>query len=404
VGAQVEPQEVLARRDSWINRIGTSEKFSDSGQVAWLEHVGITLYRGQGRLVGERAVAVDDRRMRARHAVIVATGSVPLVPDIPGLRASRPWTNREATTSTRIPPRLAVIGGGVAACELAQVYAALGSSVTVLARTRLLGRAEAFAGEAVGAALQRDGVDVRQGVQAMRVSRRGPSGEVTLELDDGTSLLADEVLVATGRAPATADLGLESVGARVDEQGYLVVNERMETTGTTGDGPWLYAVGDVNGQALLTHMGKYQARACGDLVGARATGRPVDERAMTPWATGLGPPQVIFTDPEVSSAGLTAEQARARDIRTRVLDIPMDSAAGPGLQAEGYQGQARIVVDEDHGVLVGATFVGQDVADLIHPATVAIVGKVPLSTLWHAVPSYPAMSEIWLRLLEKYGL
>jgi dihydrolipoamide dehydrogenase len=151
-------------------------------------------------------------------------------------------------------------------------------------------------------------------------------------------------------------------------------------------------------------MGKYQARACGDLVGARATGRPVDERAMTPWATGLGPPQVIFTDPEVSSAGLTAEQARARDIRTRVLDIPMDSAAGPGLQAEGYQGQARIVVDEDHGVLVGATFVGQDVADLIHPATVAIVGKVPLSTLWHAVPSYPAMSEIWLRLLEKYGL
>jgi dihydrolipoamide dehydrogenase len=194
------------------------------------------------------------------------------------------------------------------------------------------------------------------------------------------------------------------VGAQTDDDGYVVVSDRMEVAGVASQEPWLYAVGDVNGQALVTHMGKYQARACGDLVGARATGRSVDDSAMTPWATHLGSPQVIFTDPEVSTTGLTSDAAQARGIRTCVVDLPMDKAAGPGLQAEGYQGQARIVVDEDTGLLVGATFVGQDVADLVHPATVAIVGKVPLRLLWHAVPSYPAMSEIWLKLLERYGL
>jgi dihydrolipoamide dehydrogenase len=285
------------------------------------------------------------------------------------------------------------------------VYAALGSTVTMVVRSpQLLIRAEPFAGEAVAAALRRDGVDVRLGVQATKVLRPGPGGEVTLELDDDSTLTADEVLVAAGRVPTTEGLGLESVGAQTDEDGYLVVTDRMEVTGADGQGLWLYAVGDVNGEALLTHMGKYQARACGDLVAARAFGRAVDDATMTPWAGHLGSPQVIFTDPEVGTAGLTADAARARGIRTRVVDLPMDKAAGSGLQAEGYQGQARIVVDEDTGLLVGATFVGQDVADLVHPATVAIVGKVPLHLLWHAVPSYPTMSEIWLRLLEEYGL
>jgi dihydrolipoamide dehydrogenase len=402
-GAQLDPAGVLARRDAWVNRVGTSDTFDDSGQVDWIQGAGMDFVRGEARLAGERTVAVGDRMLRARHAVILATGTRPMVPDIPGLREANPWTNREATTSRVIPRHLAVIGGGVVACELAQLYAALGSRVTVLVRgQRLLGRAEEFAAERVTDALRRDGVEVRFGVTVTSVARATAGGQVRLELDDGTALLGDEVLAATGREPATAELGLDSVGARTDERGYVEVTDRMEVAGTSGDAPWLYAVGDVNGQALLTHMGKYQARACGDLVGARATGREVDDRSMTPWATSLGPPQVIFTDPEVSSAGLTAEQAREHGIRARVVDLPMDSAAGPGLQAEGYQGQARIVVDEDRGVLVGATFVGQDVADLVHPATVAIVGEVPLAALWHAVPSYPTMSEIWLRLLEAY--
>ncbi|HEV7148962.1 MAG TPA: NAD(P)/FAD-dependent oxidoreductase [Pedococcus sp.] len=412
VGARLDPQGVLARRDAWINRVGTTDTLDDGGQVGWLDHVGITLVRGVGRLVRERAVEVGDRRLEARHAVVLSTGSRAFLPDIPGLADAHPWTNREATTSRVIPDRLAILGGGVVACEMAQVYAALGSNVTVLSRSSLLARNEPFAGEAVADALRRDGVDLRFGVSATSVSRRGPSGEVTLALDDATTLTVDELLVATGRVPATADLGLDSVGARTNEHGYVVVNERMEVAlGHGGEPdpsrptvPWLYAVGDVNGIALLTHMGKYQARAAGDLIGARAAGRDPDPDLTTPFATGLGPPQVVFTDPEVSGAGLTEREARARGIRVRVVDVPMDSAAGSGLQAEGYQGQLRAIVDEDAGVLVGVTLVGQDVAELVHAATVAIVGRVPLTTLWHAVPSYPTMSEIWLRVLEAYGI
>ncbi len=404
-GAHLDPQGVLARRDSWINRVGTSDTFDDSGQVDWLDHVGISLVRGEARLVGERTVEVDGRTMRARHAVILATGTGPAVPPIPGLREANAWTNREATTSRRIPDRLAVLGGGVVACELAQVFAALGSTVTIVEMADgLLGRNEAFAGTAVAEALERDGVEVLLGTKAESVSRLGPTGEVTVELSGGQSVTADELLVAVGRTPATKGLGVEGVGGKLDEAGYVSVTDRMEVEGVTGDKPWLYAVGDVNGLALLTHMGKYQARAVGDLIGARAAGREPDADTTTPWAVDVGSPQVIFTDPEVAAAGLTENEARERGIRIRVVDLPMDSAAGAGLQAEGYQGQARIVVDEDHGVLVGATFVGQDVADLVHAATVAIVGKVPLTTLWHAVPSYPTLSEIWLRLLEEYGL
>ncbi|NYG08015.1 dihydrolipoamide dehydrogenase [Phycicoccus badiiscoriae] len=404
-GAHLDPQGVLARRDTWVNRIGTSDRFDDSGQVGWLDHVGITLLRGVARLVGERTLEVDGRTIRARHAVILATGTTPTVPPIPGLREAKPWTNREATTSRRIPERLAILGGGVVACELAQVYAALGSMVTIIELTpRLLGANEAFAAEAVTEALRRDGVELLLETKAQSVSRLGPSGEVTVELSTGDRLTADELLVAIGRTPATEGLGVESVGGELNEAGFIRVTDAMEVTGVSGDQPWLYAVGDVNGKVLLTHMGKYQARAVGDLVGARAAGREPDPARTTPWAIAAGAPQVVFTDPEIASVGLSEAQARDRGLRARVVDMPMDSAAGAGLQAEGYQGQARIVVDEDAGVVLGATFVGQDVADLVHAATVAVVGKVPLTTLWHAVPSYPTMSEIWLRLLEEYGV
>jgi dihydrolipoamide dehydrogenase len=398
-GAEVDRAGVLGRRDTWIDGL------SDKGAVGWLEKVGIDLLRGSGRLAGERRVEVDGRTYEARHAVIVATGTAPLVPDLPGLRDANPWTNREATTSRRVPERLVVLGGGPVACELAVVYAALGSAVTVIEQEdRLLGRMEPFASEAVAQGLRDRGIDVRTGTAASKVSRLGPTGEVTVDLEPGGSVSADELLVAVGRTPNTRDLGLDTVGALTDEQGYLQVTERMEVKGAVGERPWLYAVGDVNGIALLTHMGKYQARACGDLVGARATDRAVDEASMTPWAGRLGTVQVVWTDPEVAASGLTEEQARERGTRVRVVDVPMDKAAGSGLQAEGYQGQARMVVDEDAGTIVGVTLVGQDVAELIHPATIAIVGKVPLTTLWHAVPAFPSMSEIWLRLLEEYGI
>jgi dihydrolipoamide dehydrogenase len=398
-GARVDRDGVLARRDAWIDDL------SDTGAVGWLEKTGIDLVRGTGRLAGERRVEVDGRLYEARHAVVVATGTAPLVSDLPGLRDAHPWTNREATTSKRVPERLVVLGGGPVACELAVVYAALGSTVTVVEQEeRLLGRMEPFAAEAVARGLREQGVEIRTGTAATKVTRLGPTGEVTVDLEQGDSITADEILVAVGRVPNTADLGLDTVGALTDDAGYLRVSERMEVEGATGRDSWLYAVGDVNGIALLTHMGKYQARACGDLVAARATDRAVDEASMTPWAEGLGTVQVVWTDPEVAATGLTEEQARERGIRVRVVDVPMDKAAGSGLQAEGYQGQARMVVDEDRGTVVGVTLVGQDVAELVHAATVAIVGRVPLRTLWHAVPAFPAMSEIWLRLLEEYGI
>ncbi|CAM3374980.1 NAD(P)/FAD-dependent oxidoreductase [Occultella aeris] len=403
---------VLARRTSF-----TSD-WDDSGQVDWVASAGIDLLRGRGRLAGERTVEVttstvadDDasetavRTVRARHAVAVCTGSRAAVPDTPGLRAACPWTSREATSATEIPGRLAIIGGGVVAVEMATAYADLGGEVTLLVRGGLLAKEEPFAGELVGAGLREAGVDVRLGVSVDEVTRPQAGGEVRLALSDGSTLTADEVLVATGREPRTDDLGLDAVG--LDDGAWLPTDDSLRVLGADGAPiDWLYAVGDANHRALLTHQGKYQARAAGDVIAARARGRAVDDAA---WGTHVATadhrsvPQVTFADPEVASIGLTAAAAEQAGLRTRVLDYEIGQTAGGSLQADGYTGTARIVVDTDREVLVGVTFVGQDVAELLHSATVAVVGEVPLHRLWHAVPSYPTMSEVWLRLLEAYG-
>ncbi|MGZ4697476.1 MAG: dihydrolipoyl dehydrogenase family protein [Oryzihumus sp.] len=396
-GAHLVPAEVMARRDYWISDL------DDSGAVGWLESVGIALVRGTARLVGERLVEVDGTTYRAGAAVVVATGTSPAVPDLPGLRDAKPWTNIEATTSSTVPERLVILGGGVVACETAQIYCALGSRVTLVERgARLLGRAEPFASSLVAAALAREGVDVRLGVSVTAVSRPEPGGEATVTLSDGSTVAGDEVMVAMGRTPNPADLGLEVVGAEVDESGYVVVDDSMRVTSVPGD--WLYAVGDVTGRNLLTHMGKYQARVAGDIIAARGAGRATDGPGMRAWADHLGAPQVVFTDPEVSSVGLTEAAARERGMDVRVVNVKMRAASGAGLQADEYEGYAQIVVDEGRRVVVGATFVGQDTAEMVHAAGIAVVGEVPLERLWHVVPSFPTMSEIWLRLLEHYGL
>lgn len=395
-GAELDVPAVLHRRDHWVSDL------DDTGATTWLDEAGIDLIRGNARLTGERVVEVDGRPYRARVAVVLATGSTAAVPDIPGLRAAEPWTNVEATTAGTVPGRLVVLGGGVVSCELAQVYAALGSQVTVIERSdRLLGRTEDFAGELVADGLRAAGVEVRLGTSATEVKRPEPGGEVTVSFSDGGSVTADEVLAALGRTPATKDLGLEAVGVATDDRGYLPVDDRLQVT--SAPGRWLYAAGDVTGRNLLTHMGKYQARVCGDVIAARAAGRPDDGPGMTAWADHLGPPQVIFTDPEVAAAGLTSDAARERGLDVRVVDVDMTSATGAALQADDYTGRARLVIDNGDNVVVGATFVGQDVAELAHAATIAIVGRVPLDTLWHAVPSFPTMSEVWLRLLEAAG-
>ncbi|PPK97888.1 dihydrolipoamide dehydrogenase [Kineococcus xinjiangensis] len=392
---------VLGRRDTFASG------WDDSSQAEWVASAGIGLLRGSARLTGERRVEVDGDDggttvLTARHAVAVCTGSVPSLPDVEGLAGTPHWTSREATSAQEVPASLAVVGGGVVAVELAQAWQRLGARVSVLARSGLLGGAEPFAGELVGEALAADGVDVRTGTSPRSVRQDGDG--VVLDLGDGATLRAERLLVATGRTPAVDGLGLESVGLTGD--GPLEVDDSGRVTGVPGG--WLYAAGDVTGRAPLTHQGKYAARAAGDAIAARARGDLGGEVAawsrFAATADHRAVPQVVFTDPEVAWVGLTAAQAGERGLDVRAVDVDLAGVAGAGLLADGYAGRARLVVDESRRVVVGATFAGQGVAELLHSATIAVVGEVPLDRLWHAVPSYPTVSEVWLRLLEGYGL
>ncbi|MGB8939602.1 MAG: FAD-dependent oxidoreductase, partial [Streptomyces sp.] len=317
-----------------------------------------------------------------------------------GLAEVKPWTSREATSADHVPGRLAVVGGGVVAVEMATAWQALGSQVTVLVRggDGLLPRMEPFAGELVTKALTEAGAEVRTGVSVTGVRRE--NGTVTATLSDGGTLEADEILFATGRAPRTDDLGLETIG--MDPGSWLPVDESLRVQGSD----WLYAVGDANHRALLTHQGKYQARIAGAAITARAQGVPLLETdtwgAHAATADHAAVPQVVFTDPEAASAGLTLAEAEAAGRRVRAVDYDMAGVAGAGLYADGYEGRARMIVDLDREILLGVTFVGPGVGELIHSATVAIAGEVPIDRLWHAVPAYPTVSEVWLRLLETY--
>jgi dihydrolipoamide dehydrogenase len=396
---------VLKRRDYMTN------DWKDDGQVEWLNGAGIDLVRGWGVITAPREVTVTAEDgtvtvLRAAHAVAVSTGSAALLPDIPGLRDSEPWSSREATSVQDVPVSLAILGGGVVAVEMATAYAGFGTEVHLIARSGLLSGDEPFAGERVAESLKNLGATLHLDTEPERVERVD-GGRFRLHLNDGSTLETDEFLVATGRLPRTSGIGLEAFG--LEEGAWLTVDDSMRVLGADGepvDGGWLYGVGDVNHRALLTHQGKYQARAAGDAMAARARGREV---SLQPWGAYVATadhqsvPQVTFTDPEVASVGLTAAKAEKAGYRIRVVDYPIGKVSGAYVVADDYEGTARMVVDEDRKVVIGATFVGQDVAELLHSATVAIVGEVPIDRLWHAVPSYPTISEIWLRLLETYG-
>lgn len=399
VTGTVDVAAALRRRDAIVH------EWDDTSQVEWLQGAGIDLVRGHGRLTGEREVTVESTdgsasiTLVARHAVAVSTGSAALLPDIPGLRDAAPWTSRDATGVRAVPASLAILGGGVVGCEMATLYASFGCEVTLIARSGLLGSMEPFAGEAVAAALRERGARIRTGAEVEKVSREG-GGDVVLTLSDGDEVRAEQVLVATGRVPRTSDLGLESIG--FEPGSWLDVDDTLRVRGSD----WLYAVGDVNHRALLTHQGKYQARAAGDVIAARALENDVHDR---PWGAHVATadhsavPQVTFTDPEVASVGHTEASATAAGIGARVVDYDLSWVSGASTHADHYRGRARAVFDEERRVLIGATFVGPDVAELLHSATVAVVGEVPIDRLWHAVPAYPTVSEVWLRWLEELG-
>jgi len=382
-GESLDAQAVLDRRDEVIHDC------DDSGQLPWLEERGIDLYRGEASFTGERQVTVGEDQLSARQAVVVATGSGAAMPPIPGLDSVRPWNNRDATTAKQVPASMVVLGGGPVGSELSQAWSSLGTKVTLVeGGPHLLSREEPFAGEEVEKALrERFGVDVHTGVQAEKIEAGGAGAIV--HLSDGSQVEGAELLLAVGRKPHTTELNLESAGVEADEHGFLATDNRLRVGGRE----WLYAIGDVNGRALFTHIGKYQAWvAAENLLG----------RAAEASAEGIGSPRVTFTDPQVAAVGKTLEQAREAGLDARAVDVPTDGSPGASFQGKDTGGTSRLVVDDGSGTIVGATFTGFETAEFLQAATVAIVGAVPLTRLRHAIAPYPSRSEVWLKLMEKY--
>jgi dihydrolipoamide dehydrogenase len=323
----------------------------------------------------------------AREAVILATGSTAAMPPIPGLAEASAWSNREITTAQEVPDRLLILGGGVVGVEMAQAWGSFGSRVVVIEAARgLLVNEEPFVGEQVGQALEALGADLRVGAKAGAVRRDGDG--VVVELEGGSSVSGDRLLVAVGRRPNSSGLGLPSVG--LEDGGYVEVDDGLQVPGV----PWLYAVGDVNGRALLTHMGKYQARIAADRIMGQEGARAVADRR--------GSPRVIFTDPEVAAVGRTLAAARDAGVDVLAIDLPTGSSAGASFVGRGGEGTSRFVVDRARQVLVGVTFVGPGVNDFLQAASIAVAGEVPLSRMAHAVAAFPTRGELWLSFLEEY--
>ncbi len=388
----IDVAAALARRDELVSN------WNDEGQARWLDGVGATLVPGRGRIVGERVVDVTAndgsvRTLRATHAVVVATGSSAAIPPIDGLREISVWDSRAVTSAKEVPTRLIVLGGGVVGVEMAQAWKRLGAAeVTIVeAGARLLSMHEPFAGEQLAAAMGDEGITVYVGTKAVAAEREGTDGPVRLTLDDGKVLEGDELLVAAGRRPNTSDLGLDHVG--LEPGRYITVDDSLRATDVAGG--WLYAIGDVNGRALLTHQGKYQARICGDVILGKT---------ITAWADHVAVPGVVFTDPQIGSVGLTEAKALERGLDVRTVRYETGDVAAASARGTHTVGTSQLVIDRARNVVVGATFVGPEIGELVHAATIAIVGEVPLDRLWHAVPAFPTMSELWLRLLEAAGL
>jgi pyruvate/2-oxoglutarate dehydrogenase complex dihydrolipoamide dehydrogenase (E3) component len=407
LSGSLDLEAVLKRRDSFTHN------HDDSSQVKWASGAGIDVVRGTARLAGEKTVELTEadgstRSLQARHAVVVATGTIAAVPPVDGLREAMPWTSRDVTNMRELPERVLVVGGGVVACESATWLNGLGAKeVTVVEiEPSLLGGQEPFVGETMAEQFAERGIKVLVGTKVESVERPGVKdtgvgrihgGPATITAG-GSTFDVDEIVVAAGRTPVTDDIGLQRIGLDVSKSdGYLTTDDHMAVV---GGGDWLYAVGDVNGRALLTHMGKYQGRIAGDVIAARADGRSIEGLRFRDVADHDIVPAVVFSEPQVASVGITEATARERGIDVQALEYDIGKVAGASVLRDGYAGKAKLVVDRATDTLVGATFLGPDVAELLHAATIAIVGKVTLETLWHAVPSYPTVSEIWLRLLE----
>jgi pyruvate/2-oxoglutarate dehydrogenase complex dihydrolipoamide dehydrogenase (E3) component len=386
---EIDAPAALKRRTEITNN------WDDMYQVRWLEEHKVEVVRGVARVAGRRRVEVDEggstRVLNARKAVVIATGTVPAIPPIKGLGEIRLWNNRDVTAAKEVPIRLLVLGGGAIGVEMAQAWRSLGAEEVTLieASDRLLPSEEPFAGGELEKAFADQGIDVVTGARMVAANRTADDGPVTATLDDGRKLIADEILVAVGRRPRTQDLGLEKLG--LEPGRFIDVGNDLRVAGVGGG--WLYAIGDVNGRALLTHMAKYQARCAADHILGQGTDAPRENQAI---------PRVVFTDPQVAAIGVTEKQALSEGTRIRITKCNLSDVAGALVTGEGLEGSIQLIVDEARQIPIGATFVGPDVGDMLHGATIAIVGEVPMSKLRHAVPSFPSLSEVWLKLIENY--
>ncbi len=394
VTGSIDVGAAFARRDSMVGN------WTDGGQVGWLDSKSVVLVRGVGRIADERVVEVETgdgaaRTLRARRAVVLATGTGAAIPPIDGLRDISPWDNRHVTSAKELPRRLLVLGGGAIGAEMAQAFKRLGcEQVTIVeALDRLLVNEEPFAGDEVRAAFEAEGIGVVLGARMTAARREGSDGPVVASLAGGRELAADEILVAVGRRPSTADVGLDRVGLGEKAGRFVDVDDRLRVQGVDGD--WFFAVGDCNGRALLTHMGKYQARICADVILGKDVTDVADHGIV---------PRVTFTDPQVCAVGLTEREAREQGVDVRVVTHGTGGVAGAYTSGDGITGTSQLVIDERRRVIVGATFTGPGVQELLHSATIAIAAEATLDRLWHAVPAFPTVSEVWLRLLEAYGL
>ncbi len=407
-GDRVDVDATLARRETFTHGL------DDSSQVDWAEGAGIEIMRGRGRLSNVREVRVGERTVRARRAVVLATGSTAKIAPIDGLDLALPWTSRDATNVHEVPQRLAIIGGGVVACEAATWFASFGTEVTLLVRDdRLLRNVSECAATAVLDGLRSVGVRVLLKTSPTSVTRAAPEdtgygrihgGPVSIKStqDDGSAHLleVDEVLAATGRAPSTGDLGLDTVGLTdlSSSDGFLPVDDSMRVVGV--EGHWLFAVGDVNGRALLTHQGKYQARVCGDVIAATARGDSLDGARYVAASDHAAVPQVIFTRPEVASVGRSESELRESGLDVRRIELSM-AVAGTVVQRDDDAGNAELLLDRHTGAVLAATFVGPSASTQLYPATIAVSAGLTVEQLWQAVPAYPTPSEVWLRLCEE---
>ncbi|MEA2166972.1 MAG: hypothetical protein QOF76_272 [Solirubrobacteraceae bacterium] len=380
VTGSINVTAVLNRRDQVIHDL------DDSSQLPWLADRGVTLIRGEARVTGERTVEIGGETYEAAKAVVIASGTTATLPPIDGLADAGPWNNRQITNSKHAPASLVIIGGGPIGAEMAQAWSSLGSKVTLLeVADRILLKEEPFASEQVTEALTAAGVDVRCGVKIDGVVR--DAGQVTVTLAGGDIVSGEEIAVTAGRRPNT-----EAVEPLGYEPGKPI---EVDDTYRSTKHDWLYAIGDVNGRVLLTHMGKYQASVVANCIAHEPT--PAQHAANDALS-----PRVTFTDPQVAAVGHTEASARDAGLNIEIVEVNTSGNAGGSFYGRNAPGTARMIVDTDRQVICGATVTGAEVADFIHPFTIAIVAEVPMDRLWHAVPCFPTRSELWLRLLESY--